>query len=116
MRQLKRDLMAKNKCGITPVGTVLVILPDPVEETSESGIVLTTASESDRLKLAQTDGVVIAIAPDAFTDLGESKPRCKVGDRVIFAKYAGMIRKGNDDVEYRLIHDRDVLAVLGDNK
>lgn len=108
--------MAKNASGITPVGTVLVVLPDPVEETSESGIVLTTQSENERLKLAQTDGEVIAISPDAFTDLGEGKPRCKIGDRVIFAKYAGMIRKGKDDKEYRLIHDRDVLAVLGGNK
>src|SRR5574337_304886 len=108
--------MAKNKSGISPVGTVILVLPDPIEEKTDSGIIVSTGSELDRQQMAQTDGVVVAISPDAFTDLGEGKNRCKVGDRVIFAKYAGMVRKGTDEQSYRLIHDRDVLAVLGETK
>jgi co-chaperonin GroES (HSP10) len=106
-----------NESGIKPVGTTVLVYPDPVEETTESGIVVTTGQETERAQLGQTDGLVVAISEDAFTDLGEGKPRCVVGERVIFAKYAGMVRIGNDGKSYRLIHDRDVLAVLtGENE
>lgn len=102
-------------CGIKPVGTTVVVLPDPVEEKTAGGIIVATNQEYERLQMAQVDGVVVSISPDAFNDLGESSPRCKVGDRVIFAKYSGMIRKGKDDLEYRLINDQDILAVLGED-
>lgn len=100
-------------CGINPVGVTVVIFPDPIQTKTESGIELYSPKEADRVQMAQTDGVVVAISPDAFKDLRESAPRCSVGDRVIFAKYAGMMRTGSDGNEYRLINDQDILAVLG---
>lgn len=102
--------MTVNNSGLTPVGTSILILPDNVEQTTSSGIVISTDSEHDREQLRQTDGLVIAIAEKAYFD---EVPRCKVGDRVIMAAYAGMLRKGNDGMSYRLIRDIDVVALLG---
>lgn len=99
-----------NTSGITPVGVSILVFPDQVEEVTESGIVVGTSQQVEREQLAQTDGVVVAISEYAFHD--EPKPRCKVGDRVIMAKYAGMVRKGIDEQTYRLIKDNDVVAVL----
>jgi len=102
--------MTINNSGIYPVGISVLVLPDNVEQVTASGIVVSTDSEHSREEMRQTDGVVVAIGPNAFYD--ERTPRCKVGDRVIMASYAGMVRKGNDGLNYRLIKDDDVVAIL----
>lgn len=102
--------MTINTSGITPVGVSILVYPEQVEETSESGIVLSSLSQLERDQMKQTDGIVIAIGPNAYYD--EKGPRCKVGDKIIMAAYAGMIRKGNDGLQYRVIKDNDVVAIL----
>ena len=101
--------MTANTSGITPVGISILVLPDQVEQTTESGIVISTHEQHKREELAQTDGTVIAIAEHAYYD---EVPRCKVGDRVIMASYSGIVREGNDGLKYRLIRDNDVVALL----
>lgn len=101
--------MTVNNSGITPVGISILVLPDNVEQTTASGIVVSTDTQHSREELAQTDGEVIAIAPHAYFD---EAPRCKVGDRVIMASYSGIVRTGNDGLRYRLIKDNDVVAIL----
>lgn len=99
-----------NESGILPVGETILVLPDEIETTTASGIVKVTEANLEREQLAQVDGVVIAVSDLAWRD--EPGPRAKVGDRVIFAKYAGMVRKGKDGKTYRMINDTDVKAVL----
>lgn len=99
-----------NNSGIYPVGVSVLVKPDSVEQTSESGIIISTNQEHEREEMRQTDGIVVAIADNAFYD--ESKPRCQIGDRVIMAAYAGMRRIGNDGEWYRLINDDDIKAIL----
>ena len=41
-----------------------------------------------------------------------SEPWCKVGDKIIFAKYAGLLYLGKDGQNYRLINDSDVTGTL----
>lgn len=103
-----------NKSGIIPVGNTILVYPDPIEEKTSTGIYVGTPGEIERLYLAQTEGTVVEIGPEAYYD--EKTPRCKVGDRVVFAKYSGMLRDGNEETKYRLIHDTDVVAILTDNK
>lgn len=100
----------ENKSGLWPVGVSVLVLPEQVEETSEGGIILATETELDRHQMAQTDALVIAVGSLAWHD--EPRPRCRVGDRVIIAKYTGMVRKGKDDLKYRLVNDTDVVAIL----
>lgn len=99
-----------NNSGIWPVGFAVLILPDPIEDATESGIITVTETNKDRQQLAQVDGVVVGLGPNVWCD--EPNPRAKVGDRVIFSKYAGMVRKGKDGKDYRLINDKDIQAVL----
>jgi co-chaperonin GroES (HSP10) len=102
--------MVENKSGITPVGETVVVLPDEVEEKSAGGIIIGSPSDVERMQLAQVDGVLVAVSPQAWAD--EKYPRAVLGDKVIFAKYSGMVRKGSDGRTYRLINDTDIKAVL----
>lgn len=102
--------MTKNTSGIWPVATSVLVEPDQVAQTTESGIVVSSNAQHEREEMKQTDGVVVAIGPHAYYD--EKQPRCKVGDRVVMAVYAGMVRKGKDGKTYRLIKDDDVIALL----
>jgi len=60
--------------------------------------------------MAQTEATVIALGNTAYVD--QAAPWCKVGDRVLFAKYAGTMCQGLDGKTYRLINDLDVKAIL----
>lgn len=95
--------------NIKPIGFHVLVLPDPVEETSKGGIIL---RPDDREKTVITRGTVIDIAEGAWSDKPEgSYP--KVGDRVIFAKYAGStITDEESGKEYRLMIDEDIKAIV----
>ena len=98
------------KIGNRPTGHMLLVLPVEVEVTTRSGIVLATATQSQRESMAQTEAEVVALGNTAYSD--QPVPWCQVGDKVVFAKYAGTICQGNDGKTYRLINDLDVKAIL----
>ena len=103
--------------GIRPTEFKVLIRPDAVEEKSKGGILLPDVTK-ERDQAAQQDGVIVAIAPLAFSyasaeewqRAGGQPPQ--IGDRVSFARYAGAVRKGKDGVEYRLVNDKDISAIL----
>jgi co-chaperonin GroES (HSP10) len=63
-----------------------------------------------RKELAQTRGTVLSIADGAWND--EPKPRCDVGDRILFRQYAGEMLDVEGQDKFRIINDKDVYAVL----
>mgnify|MGYP002134438991 CR=1 FL=1 len=69
-------------------------------------------------KILIENGRAVGVRTDAFFALGntayadQTAPWCKVGDRVLFAKYAGTMCQGQDGKTYRLINDLDVKAIL----
>lgn len=95
----------KNTSGIKPVRNMVLVLPDDIENKTKSGIVLSTNENLERLQLAQTEGVVVEVA-------AEADHYCKVGDRVIFKKYSGIVIKGKDEKTYRLIDDLEIGAIF----
>lgn len=99
-----------NESGINPCGWRILIKPKEVMEKSAGGIILATESTKEREQMANTTGVVIAMGDQCYQD--ESTPWCTVGDKVIFAKYAGLLYKGRDGTQYRLINDKDVTGTL----
>lgn len=100
-----------NNSGITPVGLSVLVEPEQIDETyGDSGIVVGTPDQLEREQMKQTDGIVLAIGPEAWHD--EKNPRCKVGDRIVMKAYAGMIRKGIDGKSYRLIGDTEIIGIL----
>lgn len=98
-----------NESGMQPVEYKVLILPESVEEKTVSGIVLATQT-TERDKMAQVKGKLVAIGGNAFEDWKGKTP--EIGDGVYFAKYAGYVIKGADGKEYRLANDKDVSAVL----
>lgn len=99
-----------NESGIYPVGHRILILPEQVEEKTEAGIILHTTSQKAREEMAQINGVVVEVGTTAYRDQPSSW--CKVGDKVIFGKYSGLIYDGADGKKYRIINDLDVVAVV----
>jgi co-chaperonin GroES (HSP10) len=105
-----------NPTGIQPTEFKVLILPKAVQEKIGSLFLPEQAKESE--KWATIEGTLIACSPLAFTYAkeeeweasGGSKP--KPGDRVLFAKYAGVRHKGSDGTDYIIANDKDVLAVL----
>lgn len=99
-----------NASGIHPVGHRILVLPDEVEHKTASGIVLATASQQQREEMAQVDGVLVAVGDNAWAD--QLAPFAKVGQRVMFGKYTGIVRVGKDEKKYRVLSDLDVVAVI----
>lgn len=106
--------MFEDTSGITPCGWRVVVEPEAVEEVSKGGIIIFTPSAADKEALAQIYGRVVAVGPEAWADSrAAGHPAwAAVGDRVIFGKYAGLIFPGADGRKYRVINDKDVVAVV----
>lgn len=93
--------------GIRALEYKVLVFPDPIERQSPGGIAY-PENEIERMERAQTEGVIVNFGEDAFSDW-RGKPRS--GDRVIFALYAGQMVDGNDKKRYRLIRDKDIVAI-----
>ena len=102
-----------NNSGIHPAGHRVVVLPDEIETTTEWGLVLGSKEGQAREEMAQMDGMLVAIGNTAWAD--QKEPFAKLGERVMFAKYKGVVRVGKDGKKYRVIDDLDVVAVLETN-
>lgn len=71
---------------IQPYGNRVLVLPDPVEEVTSGGIIL-----SDGAKAKYSRGTVVAVGPGKVVDNREFvKTEVKVGDRVVFPEGSGM--------------------------
>jgi chaperonin GroES len=93
--------------NIKPLGDRVVLEAEAKEETTRSGIVL-----PDTAKEKPQEGRVVAAGPGRRTDAGELvKLEVKVGDKVLFAKYAGTEVKV-DGKEFLIVREADILAVL----
>lgn len=108
--------MIENKSGIRPFRNCILLLPKQIEEKTAAGIIVATSSQLEREQLAQTEGVVVSLGALAFKGW-EAEDLPKIGDIVVFTKYAGMMRNGEDGLQYRLIIDEDVRAIVnGENE
>ena len=90
---------------LVPLGDRVVIKPSPKEEVSRGGIVL-----PDTVKEKPVDGEIIAVGPGKLTDEGKRLPMdVKVGDIVVYSKYAGTEFKDKDE-ELVIMRESDILA------
>ena len=95
--------------GIRCLEFKVLVRPKEVAAKTSGGIYLPdTVHEKDQH--ATTEGVVVNISRTAFT-FEVNAPRPELGDTVVFQRYAGLRLTGNDGVEYRLLNDKDVVAV-----
>jgi chaperonin GroES len=90
---------------ITPLGERVVIKPLPREEISKGGIVL-----PDTAKEKPQEGEIIAAGPGKLSEDGKRiAMEVKVGDKVVYSKYAGTEFKLGDD-EVVILRESDILA------
>ena len=102
---------SKSATKITPLGDRLVIRPKAREEVTKSGIVL-----PDTAKEKPQEGEVIAAGPGLLDDKGKRAPMdVKVGDSVLYAKYAGTEFKLEGE-ELLILSEKDILAVMENGK
>jgi chaperonin GroES len=93
---------------LTPLGDRVVVRPIEREEVTKSGIVL-----PDTAKEKPQEGEVIAVGPGKVTDDGKRQAiDVAVGEKVLFAKYAGTEVKIEDE-EFLILRESDILAKVG---
>ena len=91
---------------IKPLADNVVIKATEAEDTTKSGIVLTSASK-EKPQIA----VVVAVGPGGIVDGKEVVMTVKPGDKVVAAKYSGTDIK-IDNEEYTILHQSDILAIV----
>ena len=92
--------------NIKPLADRVVIKSVELEETTKSGIILTSQAK-EKPQVAE----VVAVGPGGNVDGKEITMDVKPGDRVIYSKYAGTEVK-LDDSEYIIVRQNDILAVV----
>ena len=91
---------------LVPLGDKIVLKQLEAEETTKSGIILASKSQEK-----PQEAEVIAVGPGGVVDGKEVVMQVKVGDKVIYSKYAGT------DVElegekYIIVKQNDILAIV----
>jgi co-chaperonin GroES (HSP10) len=104
-----------NEWGFTPIGVKVLIEVEEVEKfAGKDRVIIIPDSVVDKFQVAQIKGKIVAVGGDAFFDVQGVIP--KGGDKVYFAKYAGvqmnMDRKGEKRREGRVVNDKDIIAIL----
>ncbi|TCO67668.1 co-chaperone GroES [Caldanaerobacter subterraneus] len=91
---------------LKPLGDRVVVKVIQSEEVTKGGVILPgTAKEKPQ------QGEVVAVGPGQYIDGKRVEPEVKVGDKVIFSKYAGTEVK-LDGEEYLLLRESDILAII----
>jgi chaperonin GroES len=93
--------------NLKPLGDRIVVKLVKQEEKTKGGIVL-----PDTAKEKPQEGEVVAVGSGKVLENGQKLPlEVKVGDKIIFSKYAGTEVKIEGE-ELIIFSERDVLAVV----
>ena len=99
--------------NVKPVGNRILVKQNTPEEVTASGIVLPTSTDKEK----KTQGTIIALGNGKEVE----KSGLKVGDVVLFGKYAGdeiEVQENGETIEYKVLSvgeekdEGDVLAIL----
>ena len=91
---------------VKPLGDRVVIKNVEAEETTKSGLILTSAAK-EKPQVAE----VVAVGPGIPEGEHKVVMEVKVGDKVITSKYAGTEVK-MDGQEYTIVKQSDILAIV----
>ena len=90
-----------------PLADRVLIEPNAAETTTASGIII-----PDTAKEKPQEGKVLAVGTGKVSDNGQRIALdVKVGDKVIFSKYAGTEVKSQGQ-DYLIVSERDILAIV----
>ena len=88
--------------NVKPLSDRVLILPNPAEEKTAGGLII-----PDTAKEKPLAGKVVAVGPGT----SEVKMEVKVGDQVLYGKYAGQEIQV-DGVDYLIMKQNDILAII----
>lgn len=91
---------------LVPLLDRVVLKQLEAEETTKSGIILTTSAQEK-----PQEAEVIAVGPGGVIDGNKVEMQVKKGQKVIYSKYAGTDVK-LDGEEYIIVRQSDILAVV----
>ncbi|MBX5437499.1 MAG: co-chaperone GroES [Alicyclobacillaceae bacterium] len=91
---------------LKPLADRVVVRPLEREEKTASGILL-----PDTAKEKPQEGEIIAVGPGRYEDGKRIALDVKVGDRIIYSKYAGTEVKVNNE-ELLILRESDILAIV----
>jgi chaperonin GroES len=91
---------------LKPLFDKVVLKQEIQEETTKSGIIM-----PGEAKEKPQQAVVVAVGPGGMVDGKEVGMMVKVGDKVIYSKYAGTELK-IEDVPYVIVKQSDILAIM----
>ena len=91
---------------VKPLADRVVVRPVDREEKTQSGILL-----PDTAKEKPQEGEIVAVGPGRVEDGKRVELEVKVGDRVIYSKYAGTEVKVGDE-ELLILRESDILAIV----
>lgn len=92
--------------NLKPLGDRVVLKQLEAEEKTKSGIVL-----PNQAKEKPQEAEVVAVGPGGVVDGKDIKMEVKVGDKVIYSKYAGTEVKVNSE-ELIIVRQNDILAIV----
>ncbi len=93
--------------NLRPLGDRVVVKPTAREEMTKSGIVL-----PDTAKEKPQEGEILAAGPGRILEDGKREAMdVKVGDKVLYAKYAGTEFKVDGD-DLLIVSQKDILAIV----
>ena len=97
-----------------PTGWRILVLPFKMNEKTKGGVII-NESTLERQQVASQCGNVLAMGSECYKDKDRypTGPWCKVGDWVVFARYAGS-RINIEGGEVRLLNEDEVLATVED--
>ncbi len=94
---------------LKPLGDRVLIKPLVEEEKSKGGILLPDTVSKEKPQV----GEVLAIGPGATNKEGKIIPMTvKKGDKVVYAKYSGTDIKDDNDEDYLILSEKDILAIV----
>jgi chaperonin GroES len=97
------------KTNIQPLFAYVLIKPLQAETKTASGIVLPDTAQEKQSQM----GEVLAVGSGFGSEDGrENKIILKVGDKVVYKKWGGNEIK-LDGVEYMLMEQKDIMAIVG---
>ncbi len=99
--------MARAEIGVRPLHDRVLVRRMPEEEKTAGGIII-----PDTAKEKPQRGEIVATGKGRVSEDGKVTPLdVKVGDKVLFGKYAGTELKLNGD-EYLMMREEDILGIM----
>ena len=99
--------MPAESASLRPLADRVVVKPLSRETVTKSGIVL-----PDTAKEKPQEGEILAVGPGKILDNGKrTTMEVSVGQRILFAKYAGTEVKVGDE-EYLILRESDIMGIV----